>query len=469
MNSLGKKRLILDLRHVNQFIQPLKVKFEGHLQALTYVKKGNLLYKFDLKSGYHHVSINKEFTKFLGFSWIIGGKRRYFIFQVLPFGISSACHLFTKLLKPLVKYWRAKGFSVVVYLDDGWGSESHLNCKWVSDKVRSDLKLAGFVINSEKSIWDPCFELEWLGYHWNSEKGIITIPERKILIIKELIQDALSKKQQIPVRSIAKITGKLIPLSFVLGNITQIMSRNLYSAIESKTTWDSNIKLSELACEELEFLLKHLGTLPCRVLSPFWRSPERVLFTDASSFAGAGVLLHSLNQVAHCMFNQHDKLQSSTYRELKALQFALVAFSHFLAGKFVKVYSDNQNVVRITSKGSTVKSLQITARQIFDFCLIKSIILEVAWIPRQFNQLSDFFSKDFDYDDWGVSQKIFDFFDKKWGPFTCDRFADQFNTKLKTFNSKYWCPGTSGVDAFAFNGIQTTIDLFLPYLWFQKF
>ena len=188
------------------------------------------------------------------------------------------------------------------------------------------------------------------------------------------------------------------------------MSRNLYSAIESKTTWDSNIKLSELACEELEFWLKHLGTLPCRVLSPFWRSPERVLFTDASSFAGAGVLLHSQNQVAHCMFNQHDKLQSSTYRELKALQFALVAFSHFLAGKFVKVYSDNQNVVRITSKGSTVKSLQIIAREIFYFCFIKSIILEVAWIPRQFNQLSDFFSKDFDYDDWGVSQKIFDFF-----------------------------------------------------------
>ena len=370
-NSLGKKRLILDLRHVNQFIQPLKVKFEGHLQALTYVKKGNLMYKFDLKSGYHHVSINKEFTKFLGFSWIIGGKRRYFIFQVLPFGISSACHLFTKLLKLLVKYWRAKGFSVVVYLDDGWGSESHLNCKWVSDKVRSDLKLARFVINSEKSIWDPCFELEWLGYHWNSEKGIITIPERKILIIKELIQDALSKKQQIPVRSIAKITGKLISLYFVLGNITPIMSRNLYSAIESETTWDSNIKLSELACEELEFWLKHLGTLPCRVLSPFWRSPERVLFTDASSFVGAGVLLHSQNQVAHCMFNQHDKLQSSTYRELKALQFALVAFSHFLAGKFVKVYSDNQNVVRITSKGRTVKSLQIIARQILISVLLK--------------------------------------------------------------------------------------------------
>ena len=89
------------------------------------------MFKFDLKSGYHHVSINESYTQFLGFSWIIDGKRRFFVFLVLPFGISSACHLFTKLLRPLVKHWRAKGFSIVVYVDDGWGTESSLSCTFV--------------------------------------------------------------------------------------------------------------------------------------------------------------------------------------------------------------------------------------------------------------------------------------------------------------------------------------------------
>ncbi|XP_072028447.1 LOW QUALITY PROTEIN: integrase/recombinase xerD homolog [Amphiura filiformis] len=35
-----------------------------------------------------------------------------------------------------------------------------------------------------------------------------------------------------------------------------------------------------------------------------------------------------------------------------------------------------------------------------------------------------------------------------WGPHSVDRFADEFNTKLRTFNSKYWSPKTAHVDAF---------------------
>ena len=51
----------------------------------------------------------------------------------------------------------------------------------------------------------------------------------------------------------------------------------------------------------------------------------------------------------------------------------------------------------------------------------------------------------------GVSQIFFKFMDSFWGPHLLDRFADDHNAKLKTFNSKYWCPNsnTSQVDAFA--------------------
>ena len=37
-----------------------------------------------------------------------------------------------------------------------------------------------------------------------------------------------------------------------------------------------------------------------------------------------------------------------------------------------------------------------------------------------------------------------------WGPHTCDRFAFSYNAKYEMFYSKYWCPGTSGLDAFNF-------------------
>ena len=94
------------------------------------------------------------------FSCACNGKVRYFVFQVLPFGIKSASHCFTKLLRPLVKYWRAKGFCIVVYLDDDWGTDSVENCLNISDRVHRDLQLAGFVVNLEKSVLVPYSVLE---------------------------------------------------------------------------------------------------------------------------------------------------------------------------------------------------------------------------------------------------------------------------------------------------------------------
>ena len=42
----------------------------------------------------------------------------------------------------------------------------------------------------------------------------------------------------------------------------------------------------------------------------------------------------------------------------------------------------------------------------------------------------------------------FQFIAHHFGPFTIDRFADNNNSKLKRFNSKFYCPGTENVNAF---------------------
>ena len=72
-------------------------------------------------------------------------------------------------------------------------------------------------------------------------------------------------------------------------------------------------------------------------------------------------------------------------------------------------------------------------------------------IPREENSYADYLSKIFDFDDWGVCQHIFNYFNLKWGPYTCDRFADSKNCKVSYFNSKFFTPQSSGVDAFAFD------------------
>ena len=113
----------------------------------------------------HHVEIFPEHRQYLLFSWIFSsGFARYFQFSVLPFGLSSAPYLFTKLLKPLVKKWRTEGKSIVVFLDDGLGATADYTKARVSSlSVHADLFQSGFVPNKEKSLWEPTQVITWLG------------------------------------------------------------------------------------------------------------------------------------------------------------------------------------------------------------------------------------------------------------------------------------------------------------------
>ena len=101
----------------------------------------------------------------MAFSWDFGtGVARYFQFTVLPFGLSSAPFIFTKLLKPLETLWRSHGIPVAIFFDDGIGAGQSVEAaNHNSSVVRSDLARAGFQINHEKSDWQPkpCFT--WIG------------------------------------------------------------------------------------------------------------------------------------------------------------------------------------------------------------------------------------------------------------------------------------------------------------------
>ena len=217
--SSGKKRLILDLRHINIHVWKQKIKFDDYLVALEYFKKGYYMFSFDLKSAYHHISIFPDHRQYLSFAWDFGHGIRYFSFQVLPFGLSSAPYIFTKSLRPLVKHWREQGFLTVLYLDDGWGcAPSYSDCTHVSNLVRHDLIHAGFIPNSEKSIWTPVQSLNWLGISWDSEIGCISITDRRIIDILSTIDSILSFLPRISARKLASFVGRVISLAPVLGS-----------------------------------------------------------------------------------------------------------------------------------------------------------------------------------------------------------------------------------------------------------
>jgi len=147
----GKLRLILDLRYVNEFLTKESFKMEDYKIAEQYLSNAKFLISFDLKKGYHHVQINSKFRQYLGFSWKFFNMDYFFSFNVLPFGLSTAPFLFTKLLRPLVRKWRSEGIKVVLYLDDGLVCfDNKTDAFKYTLKIQADLHQAGFQINFAK-------------------------------------------------------------------------------------------------------------------------------------------------------------------------------------------------------------------------------------------------------------------------------------------------------------------------------
>ena len=161
-----KLRLVLDLRHMNKFLHKVTFKYKDIRTLEKNFAPGYYFATFDLSSGYHHVSIHPAFFKYLGFAWTFeDGSTRYFVFIVLPFGLSTACYVFTKLLRPFIKKWRGHGLHSIIYIDDGiFGTSSRRDTAYACLAVQTDLENAGLTINDEKSNLFPSQIGDWLGF-----------------------------------------------------------------------------------------------------------------------------------------------------------------------------------------------------------------------------------------------------------------------------------------------------------------
>ncbi|CAC5407748.1 unnamed protein product [Mytilus coruscus] len=241
----------------------------------------------------------------------------------------------------------------------------------------------------------------------------------------------------------------------------------------SATYLNNNISAIKHACfveTAIKKLLDCGAAIECKHCIPHVVNPltvsvnvkDKIVYTDASSFAAAGYTVETFKKVVHKMWTYEEKQKSPTYRELKAVLITLNSLMKYFHSRLVKIYTDNQNVVRIITAGSMNAELQVLAIEIFNLCVQNSISIEIEWVPREKNKIADFYSKIFDFDDWHISDIHFKYFNSLWGPFTCDVFADSNNNKVPMFFSPHWCPGTGGVDAFAYDWSLYNCWIVLP-------
>ena len=446
-NSRGKKRLVLDLRGVNDYLPKRKFKYEGLNLVLDMCSRGEYFFTFDLKSGYHHVDIHPDSISYLGFSWGKTNERRFFTFQVLPFGLSTACYVFTKLLHPLVQRWRASGLRVILYIDDGFCvADSIRSCERAKVAVCADLHRAGLVINIPKSQLEPTQVGIWLGFMLDLHKGMFLVPQEKIERFCQAIKD-LPLYDRVSVRHLASIVGQIISMGLAVGPVARLRSRYTYDILNQRRSWFDRVRLSCEAREELDFWKNNIEFFNGQ---PIWFTAgvTRVAYSDASNTGFGGYVVEFGKEVAQGQWSADEARLSSSWRELKAVHNVLEAFAPKLRGNTVKWFTDNQSVKFIATNGSKKRHLQDGACCIFETCMKYALKLEMEWVPRSQNERADYISRIVDFDDWKVNPCLFHYLDGMWGPHTVDCFASYYNTQLSRYFSRYWNPGADAVDAF---------------------
>ena len=343
-SAAGKQRLVLNLRYLNKFLQKETFKYEDLRIASMMFERHEYMFKFDLKSGYHHVDIYQEHQKYLGFRWDDDDKVRYFVFTVLPFGLSTACYCFTKLMRPLVRFWRGRGLKAILYLDDGVvavkGKEEALR---ESKQVQQDLQNAGLVTNLEKSQWKPTRCIEWLGFIIDLEKGQFLVPPGKLASLHENLM-RVNDLPCVPACMLASVIGKIVAMSLALGPVTRMMTRSMYGVLNAKQSWCQCLLLSPEAKQELNFWLDQLSNFNGSDIWPRL-SAVRMVYSDASSTGYGGYMVEHGDKVATGQWSAEEANQSSTWRELHAVRLVLESFKGMLSNERIRALSADKHDV----------------------------------------------------------------------------------------------------------------------------
>ena len=106
------------------------------------------------------------------------------------------------------------------------------------------------------------------------------------------------------------------------------------------------------------------------------------------------------------MFSEAEKAQSSTARELMAIDLAVKSFCKKNQDKKIQICSDPQNAVSILKKGNRKGHLHAFAMSVFTVCLTHNFQFHCEWIPRDRNQQSDYLSNIVDFGDWRISDRF---------------------------------------------------------------
>ena len=336
----GSLRPVINLKPLNHYVRKQKFKMEGAKVLKDILQEGDWMVSIDLKDAYLSVPVAKKDRPFLRFRW----KGTLYEFQCLPFGLSSAPRVFTKLMKPVVSLLRRQGVRCIIFLDD------LLVMKQTQEALMSTtrdililLQVLGFRINWEKSMLTPAQVTQFLGLEVNSIQMTVALPDKKLKGIVQCCNQA-SRMNKITVRDLAQIIGKMsatmlavLPAPLCYRNLQRLKNQAL---LTSPGNYEAEVHLDQAAKEELQWWKHELLQWNGRPLHP--PSPDLTIETDAS-LLGWGAVTEGVSTGG--LWSEEERQNHINHLELLGAVLAVQTFTKGRKVSHVHLRMDNKTAV----------------------------------------------------------------------------------------------------------------------------
>jgi len=436
-------RLIIDLRYLNEHILCPSFAQEGIDTVSELIGCADLMVTADFEKGFHHVPVNINYQKYLGFYH----KGVFYVFQVLCFGLKCSPFYFNKVLRPVVQFLRNNGLRIVLYVDDCLLMSSSSSVTDHCDFMLQTFADLGWRVNIKKSSLQPESQKKYLGFIINSEgprgQPWISVPNDRIKSLRKDIVRIL-QYSSVKVRKLARVAGQCVSMTKAILP-AKLLLRNIYRTIATRSDWNSEVILDNGTRIDLNWWIAALESWNGQCMVP--KQVTLQLVTDASSTGYGGVID---NMEAAGFWNTRLSFKHSNYRELMAVLLCLKAFAPYIKNQVVQVLSDNiTTVAYISHLGGPSAELSQLARAVWAEAIDLNVELRAKHLAGVENVHADYLSRLESPYEWRLHPNVFKFMDRLWGPHTCDRFASLMTTQLPVYNSLFYDPLTSGVDALA--------------------
>ena len=390
-----KKRTILNLKNLNNFLVKTKFKMDTLMTTLALVTPGCFFNSFDFKDAYFSCAVFKPHRRFLRFQF--DGK--LFEFCVLPQGMSDAPRFYTKIMKvPLAKL-REMGITISGYLDD----QIHIN--YVSREtaiaegvIAADLfQDTGNTISWDKSVVDGRQEIEHLGFVINSITMLVTMSTEKVEKILGLVRTVVNM-EKISIRVLAKLIGKIV--ATLPGNkYAKLMSANMEilkndALFRNNFDYDGSVVLNKFVKSDLMWIIEELpqANAPVR-----YSEPDYVISTDASD-QGFGMYDPQIDVSSRGRWGFDEYFLHINTLEVLGCMHGLLSLTRDKKDIHVRIMTDSTTALSCINKFGTTRSKRRNkiVRDIWDYARSKNIWISACFIAGKENNEADKASREFD-------------------------------------------------------------------------